>query len=413
MTRPHAECDLAVVGAGILGLAVARELLHRHPDARLQVLEAADAEAAHQTGHNSGVLHQGIYYRPGSLKARLCVTGARMMYAFCEERGIEARPSGKLIVAVDEAELPRLDDLERRGVANEVPGLRRVDASDIAEIEPHATGIAALHSPKSGVVDYREVAGALRSEVERLGGSVSTRCGVHDVTPSGTGIRLVHARGTTRAGRAVFCAGAWSDRLAVMCGGDPDPRIVPFRGGYLRIQPRRADLVRSMIYPVPDPALPFLGIHLTRHVDGEVGIGPSALLALGRDAYSLRTVRARDVLSTATWPGSHRMARRWWRTGLTELHHAISPAAFVADAARYVPALRRDDVLPGGSGVRAQAVGRDGRLIDDFVFSHTERALHVRNAPSPAATASLAIAEHVADELERSTSLVFHAKERS
>ncbi len=412
MTRPLGECDLAVVGAGILGLAVARELLARHPDVRLQVLEAEHAIAAHQTGHNSGVVHQGIYYRPGSLKARLCVRGARMMYAFCEQQGIEARAIGKLIVAVDEAELAGLDELERRGAANGVPGLRRVSAEQITDIEPHARGLAALHSPETGVVDYRKVAVALRRDVERLGGSVATGCRVRDVIAGG-GVRLVHAGGTTRAGGAVFCAGAWSDRLAKLCGGDADPRIVPFRGGYLKLRPERADLVRGMIYPVPDPALPFLGIHLTRHVDDEVGIGPSALLALGRDAYRLRTVRPADVASTVTWPGAYRMARRWWRTGLTELRHALSPAAFVADAARYVPELRRRDVVAGGSGVRAQAVARDGSLIDDFVFLHTEHVLHVRNAPSPAATASLAIAEHIADEVERTHIHSSYAKERS
>jgi (S)-2-hydroxyglutarate dehydrogenase len=413
MSRPLRECDLAVVGAGILGLSVARELLQRHPAASVQVLEAAPRIAAHQTGHNSGVIHQGIYYRPGSLKARLCVDGAERMYAFCEEHGIPAVAGGKLIVAVDEGELGRLDDLERRGRANGVPGLTRLSAGEIRDVEPHARGLAALHSPRTGVVDYRLVAAALRTEVERGGGRVTVGHAVTGARGGRGGLVLAHRSGTTRAGHVVFCAGAWSDRLARMCGGTAEPRIVPFRGAYLRLRPERANLVRSMIYPVPDPALPFLGIHLTRHVDGEVGIGPSALLALGRDAYRARTVRPRDVASTATWPGAYRMARRWWRTGLEELHHAVRPSAFVADAARYVPALRRDDVLPGGSGVRAQAVGRDGSLIDDFVFSHTERALHVRNAPSPGATASLAIAEHIADELERVNDIPTPVKERS
>jgi (S)-2-hydroxyglutarate dehydrogenase len=326
-----------------------------------------------------------------------------MMYAFCEQHGIETRALGKLIIAVDERELDRLEELERRGAANGVPGLRRVSAPEIQEIEPYARGVAGLHSPETGVVDYRKVAGALRAEVEGLGGRISTGCGVRDVIVRGNGVRLVHARGTTRGAHAVFCAGAWSDRLARLCGGGDDPRIVPFRGGYLKLRAERAGLVRGMIYPVPDPALPFLGIHLTRHVDDEVGIGPSALLAPGRDSYSLRTVRLADVASTVSWPGTYRMARRWWRTGLSELRHAVSPAAFVTDAARYVPSLRRTDVLPGGAGVRAQAVARDGTLVDDFVFSHTERALHVRNAPSPAATAALAISGHVADELERTT----------
>ena len=396
--QPFAECDLAVVGAGIIGLAVARELGRRHPGARIQVLERERAVGRHQTGHNSGVIHQGVYYRPGSLKSRLCREGADAMYRYCDEHGIAALPLGKLVVARGEDELDRLDELERRSRANGVPGVARVAGEDIPEIEPHVRGVAALHSPRTGAVDYGAVARSLRQDVVVSGGRVSTGCGVVTVRSCPGGLRLHHGSGATTARFAVFCAGAWSDRLARMCGGSDDPRIVPFRGGYLELRPEARHLVRGMVYPVPDPALPFLGVHLTRHVDGGVGIGPSALLAGARDAYSLRTIRPGDVADTVSWPGTLRMARRFWRTGLVEARHALFRGSYVAEAARLVPELTAADVLPGRSGVRAQAVGRDGALIDDFVFERTERALHVRNAPSPAATACFAIAAHVAGE---------------
>ena len=396
--QPFAECDLAVVGAGIIGLAVARELGRRHPGARIQVLERERAVGTHQTGHNSGVIHQGVYYRPGSLKSRLCREGADAMYRYCDEHGIAALPLGKLVVARGEDELDRLDELERRSRANGVPGVARVAGEDIPEIEPHVRGVAALHSPRTGAVDYGAVARLLRQDVVASGGRVSTGCRVVTVRPRPGGLRLHHGSGATTARFAVFCAGAWSDRLARMCGGSDDPRIVPFRGGYLELRPEARHLVRGMVYPVPDPALPFLGVHLTRHVDGGVGIGPSALLAGARDAYSLRTIRPGDVADTVSWPGTLRMATRFWRTGLVEARHALFRGSYVAEAARLVPELTAADVLPGRSGVRAQAVGRDGALIDDFVFERTERALHVRNAPSPAATACFAIAAHVAGE---------------
>jgi 2-hydroxyglutarate dehydrogenase len=397
----RAEHDLAVVGGGILGLAVACELLQRHPSASLTLLEREPRIGTHQTGHNSGVIHQGIYYKPGSLKAALCVEGARRMYAYCERKGIKAEAAGKLIIALTPEELPRLDDLERRGIANGVPELRRVAADEIADVEPHAVGVAALHSPQTGVVDFLEVARALRDDLIEAGGEVRLGCQVTGVRTAGDRITLEHHGGEITARHAVFCAGAWSDRLAVLCGGDADPRIVPFRGGYLRLRRDRRFLVRSLIYPVPDPELPFLGVHLTRHVDGEVALGPTALLAGARDAYDLSRLNRRDLTSTLTWPGTYRMVRRFWRTGVTELRTAVHPAAFVAEAARYVPELQAADAMPGIAGVRAQAVGRDGKLIDDFVFSHTEHALHVRNAPSPAATSSLAIAAHVADQAEQ------------
>jgi 2-hydroxyglutarate dehydrogenase len=395
-----AACDLAVVGGGIVGLAVARELLARHPGASLCVLEREDRIGAHQTTRNSGVIHAGIYYKPGSLKARLCVSGARELFAYCDQRGIEARREGKLIVATEEEELPRLDELERRGGANEVPGLRRIAGSEIREIEPHAAGIEALHSPNTGVVDFELVAKAYADDVRAAGGTIHTGRPVQGLSARGGGLELRHPGGTTRAGYAVFCAGAWSDRLAVMAGAPAEPRIVPFRGGYRRLRPERAELVRANIYPVPDPDLPFLGIHLTRTIDGEVLLGPSALLVGARDAYSLLKVRRADLGASLRWPGTWRLIRRFWRTGATEMLWAASASAFAHAARRFVPELQPHDFVAGPAGVRAQAVNRDGSLVDDFVLHRTERALHVRNAPSPAATSSLTIARLIADEAD-------------
>jgi (S)-2-hydroxyglutarate dehydrogenase len=382
----RASTDVVVVGAGILGLAVARELRIRNPDLSLCVLEREPVIGFHQTSHNSGVIHAGIYYAPGSLKAELCVEGARDLYDFCERRGIPYERCGKLIVALDGDELGRLDELERRGRANGVPGLRRLGADELREIEPHAAGIAALHSPATGIVDFAAVARAMADELREAGVDVLTGCEVTGTAATARRLRVEHTLGSTDARFAVFCAGAWSDRLAQRSGAPHDPRIVPFRGAYLKLRPERRALVRALIYPVPDPGLPFLGVHLTRHVSGDVLVGPTALLV----------PRAKSL----AWPGTWRMMRRWWRTGATELWHALSRAQLARAAARYVPELSPRDVVPAFAGVRAQAVARDGRLVDDFVFSHTERALHVRNAPSPAATSSLAIARRVADDAE-------------
>jgi L-2-hydroxyglutarate oxidase len=383
------ECDVAVVGAGILGLAVARELKRRRPGASVVVLERESAIAQHQTGHNSGVVHAGIYYSPGSLKARLCVDGARRLYEYCDERDIPVRRAGKLIVARDQSELAGLDELERRGRENRVPGLRRLDADGLREIEPHARGAGALHSPETGVVDFVKVAHALAADLEAEGVSVQPGCEVTKIERRGNRLRLAHSRGETQTGFAVFCAGVWADELAVRAGADPDPRIVPFRGAYLRLRPERSELVRGLIYPVPDPSLPFLGVHLSRHIDDDVSLGPSALLAPLRLSHSLG------------WPGTWRMAVRWWRTGARELARAASSRRFAREAAQYVPELAPGDFSPWYSGIRAQAVSRDGALVDDFVLSETERALHVRNAPSPAATSSLALARLIADRAEQ------------
>jgi 2-hydroxyglutarate dehydrogenase len=397
--RVPSGTDVCVVGGGIVGLAAARELQRR--GASVVVLERAERLATHQSGHSSGVIHGGIYYAPGSLKARLCVEGAAMMFDYCAERGIDARRSGKVIVATEESELPRLDELERRGRANGVPGLERIGPAELREIEPHAAGIDALHSPNTGVVDFPEVAEALAADVRAGGGTVLTGHTVVALKPGGGRISVRHRGGDVDAAKAVICAGPWADRLAVMAGADPDPRIVPFRGAYLRLRPARDDLVRSNIYPVPDPDLPFLGMHLTRTAHGEVLLGPTALFVGARDAYRLRRVIPRDLAESLAWPGTWRMMRRFWRTGLVEMRHAVSLRSFVAECRRYVPGLRLEDVERSShAGVRAQAIGRDGALIDDFVVSETERAVHVRNAPSPAATSALALAALIADRAE-------------
>jgi len=397
----RATYDSVVVGAGILGLAVARELLARQPRARVLVVEQADHVAAHQTAHNSGVIHAGVYYAPGSLKAQLCVDGAARLYDYCDRHGIDARRIGKLIIATEESELPALDELERRARHNGVPEIRRVGAAELKEIEPHATGVAALHSPYTGIVDFRVVCERLAEDVREAGAELRLGWQVDRMQVRGRSIRLTGPGGdVVQASRAVCCAGLWADRLAAAAGAPQDPRILPFRGGYLRLRPERRDLVRGLIYPVPDPSLPFLGIHLTPRIDGEVLVGPSALLVAARDAYRLATLRPVDLRDTLSWPGTWRMAARWWRTGLHEIHLAASRRAFAAHAARYVPSVRAEDLLPAFGGLRAQAVGRNGKLVDDFVLSYTPRAVHVRNAPSPAATSSLALAARIADAVQ-------------
>ncbi len=397
---PPRECDIVIVGGGILGLAVARQVLRARPIARLCVLEAEDRLAAHQTSHSSGVVHAGIYYEPGSLKAKLCVDGARRISAYCEERGIAFERRGKLVVATGEDQLGRLEELERRGMANGVEGLRRVRGDEIAEIEPHAKGFAALHSPTTAVVDFAAVTRAFAREVVDGGGTIHTSTPVLGFAANGASIVLQHPGGKITAGAAICCAGLWSDRLAIAAGAPKSPRIIPFRGSYLRVKPSRSHLVRGSVYPVPDPGLPFLGAHFTRGIDGTVLIGPTALIALARNAYRLRQVRPSDLAETLSWPGTWKMMRKNRRAGIEELRHAFSRRSYVSEASRLIPELARSDVRGGPAGIRAQALGRDGRLVDDFVVHLTERAIHVRNAPSPAATSSMALAEMITRQLE-------------
>ncbi len=384
---PPSDADLVVVGAGIVGLAAAHELRARRPLLRVVVLEREDALARHQTGRNSGVAHAGIYYAPGSLKARLCGEGLRRLAAFCSEHDIPYEARGKVIVALEQAELAALEELERRGRANGVQGLRRIGPEELRELEPHVAGIAALHSPATAVVDFAAVARALAADLREAGAVVATRCEVRGLRRApGGGVLVRHARGETRARAALVCAGAWTDRLALQAGAPADPRLVGFRGAYLKLAPHAQDLVRGLVYPVPDPRLPFLGVHFTRRIDDEVLLGPSALLVPSRRALA--------------WPGTWRMAARFRRAGARELWLAASRRAFVAACARYVPGLNHADVVAGPSGVRAQAIGRDGALIDDFMVGEAGGALYVRNAPSPGATSALALADLLAERVE-------------
>ncbi len=401
--------DLAVIGAGIVGLAVAREFLLRRPGARVVVVDRERAVGQHQTGHNSGVIHSGIYYVPGSLKARLCVEGARLMYAYCEQHQIPHQRCGKLIVAISEDELPRLADLEARGRANGVPGLRRLTAAQIGEVEPGARGVAALHSPATGIVDYGAVAAAMERELRDAGADFALGREVTAVRRDRGRTILATSAGPIAAAWAIGCAGLWADRLAVRAGAPADPRIVPFRGAYLRLAPGQGQIVRGMIYPVPDPDLPFLGVHITRRIDGSVLLGPTALLVAARDGYRPWPATPAavprllgDLRETLAWPGTWGVARRFWRTGISEIRLAASRPAFTRACARYLPGLSAAAIAPGAmAGVRAQAVARDGRLVDDFAISDTPGATHVRNAPSPAATSSLALAREIVDRAER------------
>jgi (S)-2-hydroxyglutarate dehydrogenase len=392
---------MAVVGTGIIGLSFAREFLLRHPGRRLVLIDKADGIAPHQTSHNSGVIHGGVYYVPGSLKARMCVDGARLMEEFCDANGVPYERVGKLVVALRRDELPRLDELERRGRANGTSGLRRISAGEIREIEPEARGIAALHAPNTGIVDYAAVARAIEIELRASGVDFALGREIRSLRRQGSETRLDFKLGEIRAKAVVICAGLWSDRLAVSAGAPKDPRILPFRGTYLRLAPRHSGLVKGMVYPVPDPRLPFLGVHVTKHIDGRVSLGPTAMLVLARDGYGPFRLGPRDAWETATWPGTWRMAKRFWRIGASELRLAASRAAFIEACARYVPVLRDVDIdRESFSGVRAQAVNRSGELIDDFVIAGTPGALHVRNAPSPAATASFALARYLADQVD-------------
>jgi (S)-2-hydroxyglutarate dehydrogenase len=392
--------SLGVVGGGIVGLAFAREFQQRHPGAQVTILEKEDAVGQHQTGHNSGVVHAGIYYQPGSLKARLCTEGVQRLRSYCRDHDIAYRECGKLIIAADESERAALEDLYRRGRENGVPDLRLVGPGEIREIEPYAVGVAAIHSPRTAIVDFGVVARSLAGSIQADGGTVLTGCEVRGVRQDADGVTVGTTRGARRFDRVVGCAGLGSDRVARLAGDDDDPRVVPFRGEYWMLRPERRHLVRGLIYPVPDPSLPFLGVHLTSRIDGEVLIGPNAVLAFAREGYRWRDLRVADLGETLTWPGFRRLARRYWRAGATEMRRSLSRRSFVADAQRYVPELRPDDVIRAEAGVRAQAVNRDGDLVDDFSFSDTGRVMNVRNAPSPAATSSLAIAEMIADEVE-------------
>ncbi len=388
--------DVAIIGGGILSLATARALGERAPRARLAIVEKEAKLAQHQTGHNSGVIHSGIYYKPGSYKARLCVEGARLMSEFCAEHGIRVERCGKVIVATRAEEIPRLQTLYERGTANGVAGLALIDPPRLRELEPHAAALKGIHSPNTAIVDYGEVATAFARELTGRGVTIETNAEVTAIRRAGDEFELTTPRLTVRASRVVNCAGLYSDVVARMAGAPTDVRIIPFRGEYYFIKPERRSLVRGLIYPVPDPEFPFLGVHFTRTVHGDVEAGPNAVLAFAREGYRFGRVNPAELAGTLTYPGFWAMARRYWKTGAYEVYRSLSQGAFVRALQRLVPDLRPDDVVRGGAGVRAQAVTRDGSLVDDFRIVEAADAIHVLNAPSPAATASLAIGRHIA-----------------
>ena len=384
-----------------MGLASALALLDRRPGASLVVLEKEPGLAAHQTGRNSGVIHSGLYYKPGSLKASTCLRGRQRLERFCEEHDVPFERCGKVVVATREDELPRLEELERRGRANGLAGIARMGPGELREHEPHAAGIAGLFVPETGIVDYARVASAYARELERRGGRVVTSARVTGVEPRSSSVAVQSSAGDFEGKVLVGCAGLGSDRLARLSGLAVDVAIVPFRGEYWMLKPERAGLVKSLIYPVPDPTFPFLGVHFTRRIGGGVEAGPNAVLALAREGYRRTSFDVRDAWGIATWPGFWKMAGRHWRAGMHEQLRSMSRAAFARACAALVPEITAADLAPGGAGVRAQAVARDGALVDDFAFAEGPRMVHVLNAPSPAATASLAIGEHVAERAER------------
>ena len=392
--------DVLVVGGGIVGLAVARRLQERKPSRSILVLEKEAGVARHQTGRNSGVIHSGIYYAPGSLRARNCRRGVALLLGFCEEHGVPYSLSGKVIVARGEAERDRLAGLLRRGETNGVPELRMLDRAELREIEPHAEGVAAIHSPTSGVVRFAEVTATLRRLFEAAGGQVRTGAQVIGFVRSAGGVRVLTTNGEFSARRLVACAGLHSDRIARLAGDEPEIRILPFRGEYYRLRADRAGLVRGLIYPTPDPRFPFLGVHLHRNLDGHVDAGPNAVLALAREGYRRRDLNLRDLGEMARYSGFRRLALREWRVGVDEIHRSLSKRAFTRRLQRLVPDIRAFDLVAAPSGVRAIAVLPDGRIADDFRILRRENRTHVLSAPSPAATASLAIAEQVAAVVE-------------
>ena len=400
------QASIVVVGGGIVGLATAMEWTARYPGLPIVVLEKEREVASHQTAHNSGVIHSGIYYKPGSLKAQLCVSGVTSLHKFCEERGIPFETCGKLIVATSEEELPRLDELYRRGVGNGLRGIRMLEASEIREHEPYAAGLRGIHVPITGVVDYLRVAKEYASVIISRGGQIHCSCEVRTIRHSGNATIVETSLGEIETRLLVNCAGLHSDRVSRMTGAKLDLTIVPFRGEYYNLAKEKEQLVRGLLYPVPDPRFPFLGVHFTRRIGGGVEAGPNAVLALAREGYTKQGFRARDVLDYATFPGFWVMAAKYGRVGVEEYYRSWSKRAFARSLQKLVPEITEADLVPGGTGVRAQALSQNGQLIDDFRFAYADGVLHVCNVPSPAATASLAIAKYVTD------TIVSHAGDR-
>ena len=396
--------DIAIVGGGIVGLATALSLVQRFR-VSLIVLEAESQIAQHQTGHNSGVIHSGLYYKPGSEKARNCAVGREAMYAFCAEHGIPHERCGKLVVATEERELHALDELQRRGLANGLAGVRKLSGPELGEFEPHVAGIGGLLVPETGIVDYKDVANKYAELIERGGGHIRTKARFLTLQRRADELVLQTTQGDLPCKYFINCGGLQADRVARHCGVDPGVQIVPFRGEYYALVPEKRGLVKNLIYPVPDPRFPFLGVHFTRTVHGEVEAGPNAVLAFRREGYSRWSFSPRDMAEWMLYPGFWKMAGKFWRTGVSEMLRSFSKKRFYLSLKRLIPELVINDIHPFGSGVRAQALQRDGNLVDDFHFVQAERMIHVLNAPSPAATASLSIGRSIADMAAQSWSL--------
>ena len=397
--------DIAIIGGGIIGLATAMRLTQEHPDRRVAVVEKEPVIAQHQTGHNSGVIHAGIYYAPGSQKANFCSTGGRLLRDFCDERGIEYDMCGKLIVAIEDSQVPGLEELFRRGTENGAEGLELIGRDEMLEHEPHVVGVRAIWSPNTGIIDFTRVSEAYSTEMREGGGDLITDAEVKSISRSDGRVHLETTAGDVSAKSVINCAGLHADSVARMMGVDIGVRIIPFRGEYYSITPERAHLVKGLIYPVPDPALPFLGVHFTKRINGSVEAGPNAVMALKREGYRKTSFSAGDTFGTLTYPGFWRMTGKWWRTGLSEQYRSMRKSVFVKSLQTLVPEITSDDLYAPGAGVRAQAVDRGGGLLQDFSIAETEGAIHVLNAPSPGATSSLSISRYIVDMARESFGL--------
>lgn len=398
------QFDVVIVGGGVVGMATAMAITANYRGS-VAVIEAESHLAAHQTGNNSGVIHSGLYYKPGSLKARLCAEGREALYRFAAENGVAHERCGKIVVAIDEAELPALTELERRGTANGIQGLRRLSIAELREHEPHVAGVAGLHVAETGIINYRQLTGCYAEHVIKQDGEVRTSWRLHRVTRRHDGLVLHTTKGDIECRGLINCGGLQSDRIARMCGLNPSVQIVPFRGEYYKLAPQAWSMCRNLIYPVPDPAFPFLGVHFTRMIGGGVEAGPNAVLALARHGYSWSRISLRDLAGMFTFPGLWRLGRKYGRVGMGEMRRSLSKRAFLKALQRLMPDLKMEHLQPGGAGVRAQAVERNGAMVDDFRIQQAERMVHVLNAPSPGATASIAIGRYIAKVAEENLSL--------
>lgn len=391
--------DITVIGAGIVGLATAYQLLNKHPDLKILILEKENDVAKHQTGNNSGVIHSGIYYKPGSLKAKNCITGYKMLLDFCEKEDIKYEICGKVIVATEDWELPILNKLFERGKLNGLDRIRKITSEELKEIEPHVFGLEAIYVPYTGIIDFKEVAKKLKDKILDAGGNIIFNESVENIRKKHNVVEVISKSKTYETKLLVTCSGLYSDRLARLTQKNIPLRIIPFRGEYYKIVDEKKYLVKNLIYPVPDPAFPFLGVHFTRMIDGKVEAGPNAVLAFKREGYKKSDFNLKDIYETFSWRGFQKVVSRYWKVGIGEFHRSFSKKAFTKALQRLIPEIREEDLIQGGAGVRAQACDKDGNLIDDFFFIEEERIIHVCNAPSPAATASLSIGNYIAGKV--------------